>query len=63
MFLLVLAYPGSPGQRLLNGCVYVCVCTMQAINSNDLKKMCEASNDVFYARKFHTVHNVFGIML
>jgi len=26
MFLLVPAYPGSPGQRPLNGCVCVCVC-------------------------------------
>ena len=25
MFLLVLANPGSPGQRPLNGCVPVCV--------------------------------------
>jgi len=23
---LVLAHPGSPGKRLLNGCVRVCVC-------------------------------------
>ena len=26
MFLLVPAYPGSPGQKPLNGCVCVCVC-------------------------------------
>jgi len=25
MFLLVPAYPGSPGQKPLNGCVCVCV--------------------------------------
>jgi len=24
IFLLVLAYPGSPGQKAINGCVYVC---------------------------------------
>ena len=26
MFLLVLAYPGSPVKRVLNSCVFVCVC-------------------------------------
>jgi len=26
MFLLVPAYPGSPGPTPLNGCVFVCVC-------------------------------------
>jgi len=28
MFLLVPAYPRSPGQRPLNGCVCVCVCLL-----------------------------------
>jgi len=28
VFLLVPAYPGCPGQKLLNGCVCVCVCTV-----------------------------------
>ena len=26
MFLLLPAYPGSPGQKAVNGCVCVCVC-------------------------------------
>jgi len=29
VFLLVLAYPGCPGQKPLNGCVCVCVLTIQ----------------------------------
>jgi len=32
VFLLVLAYPGYPGQKPLNGCVCVCVCVLDLCN-------------------------------
>jgi len=35
MFLLVPAYPGSPGQRPLNGCVCVCVLTVSGYCASD----------------------------
>ena len=34
VFLLVPAYPGSPDQRPLYGCVCVCVCVLLSINAS-----------------------------
>ena len=45
MFLLVLAYPGSPGQKAVKWCVCVCVCLCLCDTDNEWPRSRQSTDE------------------